>query len=130
MNAKYDIGIDENGIVHTLVARGPGAVAYGVPLGFRPENTRIYEDVATTVCNGTNPGHHQGVLLEPEQVVRRFTPTECAKLQGMPSWWCKDIPHADSAEYEMWGNGLALPVALYIMEGITAVMNAEDGNNT
>lgn len=130
MNAKYDMGIDAKGVAHTLVARGPGAVAYGVPLGFRPENTRLYEDVAPTVCNGTNPGHHQGVLLEPEQIVRRFTPTECAKLQGMPSWWCADVPHADSAEYELWGNGLALPIALYIMEGITAVVNAEDGNNT
>jgi len=39
----------------------PGA--YGVPLGFRPENTRLYREVATTICNGTNPGHHQGVLI-------------------------------------------------------------------
>lgn len=27
INAKYDIGIDESGIAHTLVAKGPGAVA-------------------------------------------------------------------------------------------------------
>lgn len=26
-NAKYDIGIDETGVSHTLVAKGPGAVA-------------------------------------------------------------------------------------------------------
>lgn len=50
--------------------------------------------------------------------VRRFTPTECARLQGMPSWWCADIPHSDTSEYKMWGNGMALPNALYVMEGI------------
>lgn len=26
--------------------------------------------------------------------------------------------HTDSAEYKMWGNGIALPTALYVMEGI------------
>lgn len=50
--------------------------------------------------------------------VRRVVPIECARLQGMPDWWCKDIPHSDSAEYKMWGNGMALPCAMYVMEGI------------
>ena len=26
--------------------------------------------------------------------------------------------HTDSAEYKMWGNGIALPCALYVMEGV------------
>lgn len=26
--------------------------------------------------------------------------------------------HTDSAEYKMWGNGIALPCALYVMQGI------------
>lgn len=50
-------------------------------------------------------------------VVRRLTPTECARLQGFPDDWCDGIPHTDAAEYKMWGNGMALPNALYIMEG-------------
>lgn len=29
--------------------------------------------------------------------------------------------HTDSAEYKMWGNGIALPCALYVMEGIADV---------
>lgn len=33
------------------------------------------------------------------------------------SWYNK--LHTDSAEYKMWGNGIALPCALYVMEGIT-----------
>ena len=26
--------------------------------------------------------------------------------------------HTDGAEYKMWGNGIALPTALYVMQGI------------
>ena len=29
------------------------AECYGFPLGFRPENTRLYEECSTTLCNGT-----------------------------------------------------------------------------
>lgn len=31
--------------------------------------------------------------------------------------WLKS-PNSDSAEYKMWGNGIALPCALYVMEGL------------
>ena len=34
----------------------------------------------------------------------------------MLSWYNK--LHTDSAEYKMWGNGIALPNALYVMQGI------------
>ena len=27
----------------------------------------------------------------PEYTVRRLTPTECARLQGFPDWWCSDL---------------------------------------
>lgn len=93
-------------------------------------------------------------------IVRRLTPTECARLQGFADHWgvpdhkddfsdveCKfwqevrdtyaeingkpmkqytkaqllkwyNGLHTDSAEYKMWGNGIALPTALYVMQGI------------
>lgn len=54
--------------------------------------------------------------------VRRLTPTECGRLQGMPDWWCNDIPHKDSNEYKMWGNGMALPCVMYVLENISRVM--------
>ena len=92
--------------------------------------------------------------------VRRLTPTECARLQGFPDFWCagldtpepteEDIafwtevwethrrvvggstkaksrnqivkwlrhPHSDSAEYKMWGNGVALPNVFFVLAGI------------
>jgi hypothetical protein len=31
----------------------------------------------------------------------------------------------DSSEYKMWGNGIALPNALYVMQGIADVMSEE-----
>lgn len=87
-NAQYDIGISEDGVAQTVVAKGPGAVC--------------------------------------DKKIRRLTPTECARLQGMPSWWCADIPHSDSAEYRMWGNGMALPNALYVMEGFIETKEAKN----
>ena len=42
------------------------------------------------------------------------------------SWYNK--LHTDSAEYKMWGNGIALPPALYCMQGITDALE-EVGND-
>lgn len=164
-NGPQGDGINE-GECFTLNTADRHAVAYGVPLNFRPENTRIYEECATTVCNGTNPGHHQGVIeVTPVKlIVRRLTPTECARLQGMPDWWCDDLgipepsekeidlwaerfetyrtitdpkkkpksrkqiekwlknPNSDSAEYKMWGNGMALPCIMYVLQGVVQTL--------
>lgn len=51
-------------------------------------------------------------------------------LQGFPADWAADIPHSDSAEYKMWGNGMALPCMLYIMEGLAAELSEEADNGT
>ena len=64
VNAKFDIGIDENGIAHSLVAKGPSAVCYG----FDPNATRdvgqyFLENMGNTVVNGSCPGHHNGVCI-------------------------------------------------------------------
>ena len=124
-NAKYDPQFYTDGICPTLVAKGPAAV-------------------------------------QIHYIVRRLTPTECARLQGFPDGWGildekEDFTedeykfwlnirntyvkingksekeytkaqmltwyrklHTDSAEYKMWGNGIALPNALYVMQGIAA----------
>ena len=39
----------------------------GSPLGFRPENTRLYDEKATTVCSGTRPGYCNGVCMATQQ---------------------------------------------------------------
>ena len=73
-----------------------------------------------------DPSKNQGgnaicQITNARLIVRRLTPTECARLQGMPDWWAKDIKHNDSPEYKMWGNGMALPNILYVMEGLKEI---------
>ena len=99
-------------------------------------------------------------------IVRRLMPTECAKLQGFPDWWCKNLetenpseeeimfwkrvfdtcnkitgksklktekqiikwlknPHSDSAEYKLWGNGVALPCVYFVLAGIVYFGNKQ-----
>ena len=42
----------------------------------------------------------------------------------MVKWYNK--LHTDSTEYKMWGNGIGLPNALYMMEGIEEALRGED----
>ena len=62
---------------------------------------------------------------EVEYVARRLTPTECARLQGLPDDWCADVPHSDSAEYKLWGNGIALPTLLPMMKAMADILRKE-----
>ena len=48
-------------------------------------------------------------------VIRRLTPTECARLQGFPDWWVDGADGSDTAIYKMWGNGIALPCAADVL---------------
>lgn len=155
---------------NTLAARDfkqPQAVAYGFdPQAARDVGQYFHEDTANPLVNGSCPGWHNGVVetAPPSYIVRRLTPTECARLQGFPDWWSNIDPketftadelafwlevrktydriqgrkekdytekqmlrwynslHTDAAEYKMWGNGIALPTALYCMEGIAEAL--------
>ena len=60
---------------------------------------------------------HDARSTDGTYIVRRLTPTECARLQGFPDDWA-DFPHSDSAEYKMWGNGIALPCILPMMKAM------------
>ena len=51
-------------------------------------------------------------------IVRRLTPTECARLQGFPDWWCDGAEGSDTAQYKLWGNGIALPCAVDVLRRI------------
>ena len=134
-------------------------------------NKFIQEDIEATLkaSGGTYGGGSENLVAEQSfspirYIVRRLTPTECARLQGFPDLWgyldkkesftdeeykfwlevrntyarinnkaVKDYTkaqmlswynklHSDSAEYKMWGNGIALPNALYVMQGIAEVV--------
>ena len=40
-------------------------------------------------------------IVEPEYIVRRLMPTECARLQGFPDWWCGDLGIENPTESEI-----------------------------
>lgn len=72
---------------------------------FTPEEFRFWHEVRNThaAING--------------KAVKEYTEAQ------MLAWYNK--LHADSAEYKMWGNGIALPPALYCMQGIVEAMGKE-----
>ena len=80
VTAKYGTGGGNTPLVYDARGNGEGgtvptitgdhqnritdytALAVGFPLGFRPENTRVYPEKCTTICNGTRPGSCNGVI--------------------------------------------------------------------
>ena len=58
------------------------------------------------------------LVVNDDYRIRRLTPLECLRLQGLPDWWCDGANGSDSAIYKMAGNGLAIPCAFTILSKI------------
>ena len=59
---------------------------------------------------------------------RRVTGSSAkAKSRGQIIKWLKE-PHSDSAEYKMWGNGVALPCVWFVLAGIAWAENEKRAN--
>ena len=157
----------ECNLASTLVAtdwKDPQIVAFGVDC----RNATEYPEMAGALQADAAHNLNSNNTVRVQYIVRRLTPTECARLQGfadrhgdidekdsftpeefrfwhdvrntharingkkvqeyteaqMLTWYNK--LHTDSAEYKMWGNGIALPPALYCMQGIVDAMNKEE----
>lgn len=88
----------------TLMARDfkdPAAVAYGIGRDAfnQGKNAKFSPSVEkelqpTLVAKG--PG-----AVQSGYTVRRLTPTECARLQGFPDWWCVGLGTENPAEEDM-----------------------------
>ena len=160
-NALYDFAVEAE-LEPTMVAKGPGAVAQPT---FSSSKASFFTEATEETANClVATDYKDPPLINAEDgadyIVRRLTPTECARLQGFPDWWCdclgteqptseevyewykvfethrkiigspskpkteKQIrdflrdPHSDSAEYKMWGNGVALPCVYFVLSGI------------
>lgn len=80
---------------------------------------------------GTRNGEERELIAEEvaqpprKYIVRRLTPTECARLQGFPDDWCEGLGGSDSAIYKAYGNGLALPCAYDVLRRIAKEANCE-----
>ena len=158
-NFARNLGISEDGVNSTLKATGPDAVAVPTYSSSKASFfTSAEEELANTLV--ATDYKDPPIINELEYIVRRLTPTECARLQGFPDWWCSNLgtkipseeeldwwedvfethrkvvgkstkpksrkqifkwlqdPYSDSAEYKMWGNGVALPNVCFVLSGI------------
>ena len=52
--------------------------------------------------------------IESGNLIRRLTPTECARLQGFPDDWCEGL--SDTQQYKCYGNAVTTNVITAIME--------------
>ena len=131
---------------------------------------QVAKEVAPTLMarDYKDPTTIAPVPQEVNYTVRRLTPTECARLQGFPDWWCRDLgtedpteeelafwadvfethrkivthakkpktekqirkwladPYTDSAEYRIWGNGICLANAFFVLAGIAWCAGLEE----
>ena len=155
-------GYKESDVMYTLNATEQHGVAHPT---FSSSKASFFTDAEKELANTLVATDYKDPPLindtdGPDYIVRRLTPTECARLQGFPDWWCSELetahptdaevyewykifetyrrvtgnsgkpksgkqirafltdPHSDSAEYKMWGNGVALPCVFYVLSGI------------
>ena len=85
-----------------------------------------FPDWWTKGLDSENPSEEEihfwrGVFLEHARVTGR---QERPKTDSQIIKWLKN-PYSDSAEYKMWGNGVALPCVIYVLGGI-AFWNGKD----
>ncbi len=90
----------------TLLARDykdPSAVVYGIGRdtlnhGRNAKFNPTYEEELQPTLVAKGPG-----AIQRGYTVRRLTPTECARLQGFPDWWCAGLgteePSMDDLKY-------------------------------
>ena len=77
--------------------------------------------VATLRAAGGNQGGGSENLAVARFIVRRLTPTECERLQGLPDGYTAG--GSDTARYKALGNGMAQPCAAYIIKRIVEVVS-------
>ena len=74
-----------------VLAKGPGAVAHPLySMSKTSLHTLAEENVVNTLV-ATDYKDPPTVSEDPYDIVRRLTPTECARLQGFPDWWCANL---------------------------------------
>ena len=78
-----------------------------------------YEEVDNTASLRASGGDIGGGSenLCCQSFVRRLTPTECERLQGLPDGYTliEDKSCSDSARYKALGNGMAKPCSDYVL---------------
>lgn len=121
-NAKFAPSFDEE-LQPPMTARGPGAVQKGfIVRRLTPLECCRLQGFPDWWCSdlGTeNPtAEEMQFWREVFETHRKVMgTTKKSKTDNQIRKWLAN-PHTDSAEYKMWGNGVALPCVYYVMMGI------------
>ena len=129
---------------HTLQAKANGGQSLNctpsVLTSGRPPRKYIIRRLTPLECcrlqgfpDGWGVPAHKDKLSDEELAFWQRVRDTCAAIGGKPSkkysaealtkWY--NALHTDSAEYKMWGNGIALPCAAFVLEGIAEALMEE-----
>ena len=107
----------------TVVAKGPGAVSFEPGIAKREGAPHRFSDEVTSTLRSDMGDNLPAVAVD--YIVRRLTPLECERLQGLPDGYTL-IPHRgkpaaecpDTPRYKALGNGWAVNCARWICQRI------------
>lgn len=100
------------------VDRGPQIVAIYDVTHANEVMRPMHGDKVNTLNSRMGTGGNQAPVLQDKEIrsVRRLTPTECERLQGLPDGWTGG--GSDTARYKAIGNGMAQPCADFVIRRI------------
>ncbi len=121
-NAQFGFTVEEE-CAPTVVAKGPGAVSFEPGIARREGALhRFMSELASTLRSDMGDNL---LAVAIDYIVRRLTPLECERLQGLPDGYTK-IPYRgksaedcpDTPRYKALGNGWAVNCARWICQRI------------
>ena len=121
-NAKFGFSVEEE-CAPTVVSKGPGAVSFEPGIAKREGAPHRFSDEVTSTLRSDMGDNLPAVAVD--YIVRRLTPLECERLQGLPDGYTL-IPHRgkpaeecpDTPRYKALGNGWAVNCARWICQRI------------
>ena len=118
LNARMGTGGNQVPVVHSYCIAGNTIDRHAVAEIYGAKSYSEYEKgkVATLRASGGAYGGGSENLAVMHSIVRRLTPTECERLQGLPDGYTDG--GSDTARYKALGNGMAQPCADYVIRRI------------
>ena len=119
-NAKFAPTFEKE-LQPTLVAKGPGAIKSGYTVRrLTPTECARLQGFPDNWCAdlGTEKPSDEEMYFW-HKVFKTYSEVTGCKMKSdkQVAKWLKD-PYSDSAEYKMWGNGVALPCVWFVLCGI------------
>lgn len=119
-NAKFAPTFEKE-LQPTLVAKGPGAIQSGYTVRrLTPTECARLQGFPDNWCAdlGTEKPSDEEMYFW-HKVFKTYSEVTGCKMKSdkQVAKWLKD-PYSDSAEYKMWGNGVALPCVWFVLCGI------------